>query len=91
MHWSGSMRLEVQHVQLALPDVSDGALIFDGNVLVAMLSRLGDSHGSAQGGWHIEALFTDPDRPVRPVFSDLKAACHFLQNGLRSSAGGGDN
>jgi hypothetical protein len=47
---------------IGLPDdlgVSDGVLIFDGEVLLAVLGRLSDDmYDSHRGLWHVEATFT---------------------------------
>lgn len=68
---------------VSLPDQfgdDEGMLVFRDDVLLAVLSRLGDLHGDMEGRWHIEAYFAGLKDPVMPdTFESLDEAKDALQ------------
>jgi len=70
--------LTVQHVRLGNADDQDGVLVYDENVLVAVLARLTPKHGVLSGRWLLECGFgvkLDGD----DVFVDLPTACSWIE------------
>jgi hypothetical protein len=51
------MILTVQSIPLGNPDDQDGALVLDGDRLVAVLCRLSAGHGDLAGQWFLECSF----------------------------------
>jgi len=52
---------------------SDAVLALRQGRLFAVLSRLGDLHGTLKGQWYVEAVFTFDVEGVGAVFPDLDA------------------
>ena len=52
----------------------DGCLVFNDDRLIAVLVRLSDLHGDAEGKWFLEAAFGRLDPTARPSFDTLDAA-----------------
>ena len=72
------MRLGVWHVRLGRVDDKAGALLYDGEALVAVLSCLSPIHGDRAGRWFIECGF-GPGIDVRTEFADLQSACDWIE------------
>jgi hypothetical protein len=73
------MTLSVQHVRLGNVDDYHGVLLFDGDVLVAVLAQLSLEHGERVGHWFLEHGFgagLETDTP----FEDLKSACTWIED-----------
>jgi hypothetical protein len=47
----------VQPIRLANGEDSEGALVLSGSLLMAVLSRLSEQHGSSEGHWFLECGF----------------------------------
>ncbi len=68
-------RVSLQPVRVALGEDHEGRLVFVDEVLVAVLVRLSELHGEAEGSWFLEAAFGLADgEHDHPVFPDLPAA-----------------
>jgi hypothetical protein len=52
----------------------DGCLVFNEDQLIAVLVRLSDLHGDAEGKWFLEAAFGHLDHTARPSFDTLDEA-----------------
>lgn len=73
---------------VSLPDelgVSESVLIFEGDVLLAVLALLsGSIFEDEDGRWHVEATFT-PELRFGEVFDDLDAALGRFPQSARDS------
>jgi len=67
----------VQHIRLAHGDDVDGALILEGDTLIAVLSQLSFDHGARAGRWFLECGF-GPAFDGAEDFADLQAACDWI-------------
>jgi hypothetical protein len=67
------MHISIQPVRLDTPDLDDDAvLIFRGDRLVAVASRLSDLHGELSGSFFIEAVFGPRDLHLGSTFASEK-------------------
>ena len=66
--------MSLQPVRVGLAEDQEGRLVYNGEVLVAVLVRLSDLHGPDAGCWFLEAGFGRLDVPEHPTFPDLGAA-----------------
>jgi hypothetical protein len=72
------MTLTVQHVRLGNVSDIDGALIFNGDALVGVASRLSAEHRHRAGRWFMECGL-GPRLDVLADFTDLDALCIWVQ------------
>ena len=64
------MHISIQPVRLDTPDSdNEGVMIFRGDCLVAVASRLSDLHGGLSGRFFIEAVFGPRDLHVGATFA----------------------
>jgi hypothetical protein len=72
------MTLTVQHVPLGNVDDVDGVLVYDGNVLVAVLCQLSFEHGERAGRWFLECGF-GARLDAGADFPNLQSACDWIE------------
>lgn len=75
------MNLTIQHIRLAHANDIDGALIYDGDGLIAVLSRLSLEHGVRAGRWFLECGF-GAAFDGHADFIDIAAACAWIEGRL---------
>ena len=80
------MSLTVQTIRIANRDDTHGALVFNGDFLIAVLSCLSPQHGDHSGWWYLECGF-GPASNHRDEFPDLDAACAWIESRLTSEEG----
>ena len=68
------MKLEFRPVQIAVEGQDAGRLVFCGDRLVAVLTRLSEEAGEDRGKWFLEAGFDGLEGPDQPIFADLEEA-----------------
>jgi hypothetical protein len=73
------MRLGVWHVRLGRVGDNEGALIYDGEALVAVLSCFSATHGDRAGRWLIECGF-GLNIDAGTEFADLPSGCDWIQS-----------
>jgi hypothetical protein len=76
------MTLTVQRVRLGHVSDSDGALVFNGDVLVGVASQLSDEHGDRTGRWFLECSFGF-DIDIEADFAGLSELCAWIQPRVR--------
>jgi hypothetical protein len=69
--------LTVQPVGLANGDDNEGALVFSGGLLIAVLSRLSPQHEKSEGRWFLECGFGVVS-DCHEEFADIDAAIAWL-------------
>lgn len=75
------MQISLQPVRLDAPDSDDdGVLVFRGDRLVAVASRLSDLHVGLSGRWFVEAAFGPRDFHVGATFASEEELCHWAES-----------
>ena len=80
------LQIDFQHVQVALPDLSEGRLVFVDGRLAAVIVRLGDNSGAHAGKWFVEIAFGDFEAVSNELFLTLEALEDILIRQLRTKS-----
>ncbi|WP_260597884.1 hypothetical protein [Sphingomonas endolithica] len=70
-----------EQVELRTARDHEGVVVFDGNVLVAVLARLSADHGDDAGRWSIEFLPGHEGERLPDPFADLPDAARWIEGG----------
>jgi hypothetical protein len=81
--------LTVQTIRIANRDDDHGALVFTGEFLIAVLSRLSSEHGDHAGWWYLECSF-GPAVDHRDSFPSLEEACAWIEERISRDKPGTD-